>query len=91
MGPSNAELVPRPHNPPVDRQSEIAEFCDRNGTCTLRQGLEPTTKLLVGVVGAPQRTQRVRRRAQVQFCRRTRAVRSRQHDKHLRQRERRIL
>jgi len=93
MGLSNAERVPGPQNQPDDRQSASAGLCDRDGTCALRQGLDPGTERLVGVgvVGAQQSAQRVRRRAQVQFLHRTRAVRPHQHGKHSRQRERRIL
>jgi len=93
MGLSNAERVPGPQNQPDDRQFASAEFSDRYGTCTLRQGLGRGPERLhgVGLVGTQQGTQRVRRRAQVQFFRRVRAVRPRQPDKHSRQRERRVL
>lgn len=93
MGLSDAEHVPGPQDQPDDRQPEGAQFRDRNGTRALRQRLGHRTERLGGIelASAQQGAQRVRRRAQVQFCRWARAVRPRQPDQHSRQRERRIL
>lgn len=67
MGLSDAERVPGPQDQPDDRQSEGAQFRDRNGTRALRQGLGHGTERLGGIwlAGAQQGAQRVRRRTQV--------------------------